>query len=109
MAKIVSRVSRLKSDDFKYKKTSSHATRMCNLCDLGLEENTGHIVMQCPYFFDMRVAMQNEIEASEAGREITKETAEYLYVLLGKQIPNNYHKNIHLKLTCPTVNGAPLY
>ena len=47
MARLVCDTNLLKAYNLRYKGTSI-ANRFCYSCDLGAEENTNHIVMQCP-------------------------------------------------------------
>ena len=45
MARMVCGTSNLKGDSIKPKR-ATYINRVCLLCDLGIEENTVHIVMQ---------------------------------------------------------------
>ena len=49
MARLVCDSSLLKAHHVKSRGTS-HASRMCDKCDLGIEETARHIIMQCPFF-----------------------------------------------------------
>ena len=42
-------------------KGTSIASRICNKCELAIEENTMHIVMKCPFFENDKQAMFNEL------------------------------------------------
>ena len=53
MARIVCRVSKLKSDDPEYKRLP-FGSRSCKLCEGFAEENIVHLTMQCPFFEDVR-------------------------------------------------------
>ena len=48
MVKILSRASRLKSDDFNLHGKSLNE-RMCTNCNLALVEDVRHIILQCPF------------------------------------------------------------
>ena len=39
----------------------THSERICNDCDLGMVENTLHLVMQCPMLEDDRKRMSNKL------------------------------------------------
>ena len=56
MVKLISRASHLKADDPTLRDTS-HLSRMCANCDLGITENLLHLVMQCPFQDDVRASM----------------------------------------------------
>ena len=54
MARMVCGTSKLKCDDPKFK-METLSNRACTLCDFGIEENTTHLVMQCPYHEATRI------------------------------------------------------
>ena len=60
MALMVCNTSLLKGRDYRLK-ISTHSERICNECDLGIVENTFHLVMQCPTHEDDRKPMYNEL------------------------------------------------
>ena len=63
MARWVCDVSLLKSHDLRLKNLPLSA-KFCNRCDLGIEEGTFHLVMQCPYFEDAIKNMFDELHAT---------------------------------------------
>ena len=62
---------------------------MCIECDLGIEENVKHIVMQCPKYENSRRVMLQNIEElpNDIGTTVLAEHGELLYILLGKSNP----------------------
>ena len=85
MAKLVCNASRLKANDYSLK-NSTHGRRMCIVCDLGIEENVNHIIMQCPAnemirneMFDAILVLPNDV-----GRELLADPNQTLLLLLGK-------------------------
>ena len=60
MVKILCGASLLKGHDHSLKR-KPHGSRMCILCDLGIDDNTTHLVMQCPFNNDIRIDMYNEL------------------------------------------------
>ena len=78
VAKLVCRSSRLKVDDCAQKRTT-HASRMCTQCDLGLCEDLNHIVLTCPQYEGDRIEMYRKI--AETGLDIPNE--EMVKVVLG--------------------------
>ena len=61
MAALVCDKSLQKSTDHRFKRKSfSH--KICNRCDLGILENVGHIVMQCPRCIDERKRMLDSMK-----------------------------------------------
>ena len=84
MAKLVCNASKLKSDDFMLEK-ATFGTRMCIECDLGIEENVKHIVMQCPAYENIRREMLDKIAdlQNDIGTMVLAEHGEILYILLG--------------------------
>ena len=85
MARLICRASSLKSDDPLLKGASSHS-RMCTNCDLGVEENVHHMVMQCPYMEDIRYNMYEVIDeyACKFNDRIKGAPTEVFGMLLGK-------------------------
>ena len=61
MARMVCGTSNLKCDNPKLRKETL-SNRVCTLCDFGIEENTAHLVMQCPYHEATRICMYNDID-----------------------------------------------
>ena len=89
MARLVCDCSLLKAHNVKYK-GASFASKMCDKCDLGIEENTRHIIMQCPFFeIDKRV-MFNELEAVENTEiaELLRDHGNVFLYLMGKHPAN---------------------
>ena len=75
------------TDDYTLK-NSTHGRRMCIVCDLGIEENVNHIIMQCPAnemirneMFDAILVLPNDV-----GRELLADSNQTLLLLLGKQM-----------------------
>ena len=64
MANLVCDTSLLKANDYRMKRLPIGA-RFCEMCYLGIEENVWHLVMQCPFYEDSRVAMYQEIDSLE--------------------------------------------
>ena len=60
MARIVCDASLLKTSDVR-RKRACLASRSCDKCDLGIEEDAIHMIMQCPFFEDSRQLMLNEL------------------------------------------------
>ena len=85
MAKLVCNASMLKSDDLTLAK-GTYGARMCIECDLGVEENVKHIVMQCPMYENSRKIMFQRINdlPNDIGVVVLDEPGEVLYILLGK-------------------------
>ena len=89
MARLVCESSLLKAHNVRYKGTS-FANRMCDKCDLGIVENTQHIVMQCPYFEVDKRIMLEEMEGvrnTEISYILSDHCNLFLY-LMGKH-PDN--------------------
>ena len=86
MARLVCDTSLLKATDIRMKK-SSLASRFCEKCDLGIEGNIKHIVMQCPFFEEDRRHMFVEIrdKCNPKVIECTNRPAEIFFFLMGKQ------------------------
>ena len=61
MTKMVCGTSNLKSDNPKLKR-ETYSNRTCMLCDFGIEENTVHIVTQCPFHEGRRRIMYENFE-----------------------------------------------
>ena len=64
----------------------TYGVRMCIECDLGLEEDVKHIVMQCPMYEDSRKILFQTINElpNDIGSLVLDEPGEVLYILLGK-------------------------
>ena len=86
MARLVCDSSLLKAHHVKYKGTS-HASRMCDKCDLGVEETVMHIIMQCPFFEENKKIMFEELNQSEdvAIIELLRDHGGIFLYLMGKQ------------------------
>ena len=61
VASIVCDTSLLKSTGYRLKK-KTFGQKMCDRCDLGINEDARHIIMQCPFYCEERANMFNEIE-----------------------------------------------
>ena len=88
MASMVCGTSNLKCDDPKLRKETL-SNRACTLCDFGIEENTVHLVMQCPYHEATRIFMYNDkdklqVETYGVFNELQGE--EKFLTLMGKNI-----------------------
>ena len=86
MARLVCDTSLLKTTDIRMKKASL-ASRFCEKCDLGSEENIKHIVMECPFFEGYKEQMFDEIRERcipEVG-ELLNRPAEIFLLLMGRQ------------------------
>ena len=59
---------------------------MCINCDLGLDENIFHLVMQCPANYTHRVNMFKEIDSlpNDTGSNAIQDPTQLLLILLGK-------------------------
>ena len=89
MARIVCKASRLKCDDFKYKGTTFFE-KTCPHCNLSETENAEHMIMTCPYNYDLRVQMFETLSTNAASREIWQyiPASDTLCVLLGGSATN---------------------
>ena len=98
MAALVNDASKLKAHDCSLKKASFWA-KACTNCDLGIVEDTKHVIMQCPQNEEVRKEMFQEIK--ELGINAIDNTFEnandYFPVLLGKQ-PENVETEDMIKL-----------
>ena len=85
MARLVCDTNLLKSCNLRYEGTSI-ASRFCYACDLGIEENTNHIVMQCPASENDKQAMFNELNKLDNPEvnDILSKPAEVFLCLMGK-------------------------
>ena len=81
MVKLLCKGSNLKSNDIRLR-GSTIFTHMCSLCDLGIVEDTIHVVMQCPTKAGIRQELCNQI-----GNICPRiEHQEYFHVIMGKFI-----------------------
>ena len=89
MAAIVTDSSLLKSNDVRLKDETFWA-KVCCSCDLGINENSKHVIMQCPFYENTKQVMFNEIEQMqcEEVKPALMNAAEMLPILLGKQPEN---------------------
>ena len=88
MARMVCGTSNLKCDNPKLRKETL-SNRACTLCEFGIEENTIHLVMQCPYHEAIRICMYNDIDKLQVvTRDIFNELQgdEKFLTLMGKNI-----------------------
>ena len=86
MAALVSDSSLLKANNVRLKKETLWA-KTCNRCDLSCIEDAKHIVMQCPFYEDVRIEMYNEIarlECDEINDALSEPQGVYAFVM-GKQ------------------------
>ena len=85
MAKLVCNASKLKADDISLK-NSTHGSRMCIECNLGIEENIKHIIMQCQAYEEIRREMFDSILKlpNDIGIELLSDPSQTLLLLLGK-------------------------
>ena len=85
MARLVCGSSLLKECNPRYKSLPI-ASRFCEKCDLGIEENVRHILMQCPFFENDKQMMFNELGSIEDEEVITllQDPAGIFLCLLGK-------------------------
>ena len=89
MSKVVCKTGLLKGHDYRLKR-KPFGSRMCILCELGIEDNTFHLVMQCPFNATRRNSMYNELNSidEECIREVLSKPQEVLLCLLGRQPEN---------------------
>ena len=88
MARMVCGTSNLKCDDPKLRKETL-SNRACTLCDFGIEENTVHLVMQCPYHEATRICMYNDID------KLQVETCYIQWTSRWGEIPNPHGKEYY--------------
>ena len=81
MVKLLCKGSNLKSDNIRLR-GSTILSRMCSLCDVGIIEDTIHVVMQCPAQADIRQELHRQI--GNICPQI--EHQEYFHVIMGKFI-----------------------
>ena len=89
MARIVCDSSLLKTADVRREKASL-ASRFCDKCELGIEENAMHVVMQCPFFEGNRKVMLDELNSTgivEIDNLLRQPSHTFLYIM-GKQPEN---------------------
>ena len=95
MAAIVADASKLISNDMKLK-SSTFWAKTCNRCDLGIIVSAQHIVMQCPFYENVRYDMYKEFEQLQC-KEIDDallDTQNAFTLLLGKQPSNMSLENM---------------
>ena len=110
MARLVCDSSLLKAYNIKYKGTTI-ATRMCDKCDLGAEETTAHVIMQCPFFEeDKRVMYEElyELENEEVANVLNEQGRTFLY-LMGKQPENVSFETMYKVWTISAKHIAKIY
>ena len=86
MARLVCDSSLLKAHHVNSRGTS-HASRMCDKCDLGIEERARHIIMQCPFFEEDKKALLdelNDVKDTDITELLRDHSGIFLY-LMGKQ------------------------
>ena len=85
MARLVCNTSNLKCDNILLK-NEPFGSRMCINCELGIEENIFHLVMQCPASYTYRVKMFREINdlPNDIGSNAIRDPTQTLLILLGK-------------------------
>ena len=86
MASIVTDSSLFKTNDYRLK-NASFWSKVCETCDLGIQESARHIVMQCPQYEEVRAEMLDEISklACLEIYEVLKNTQDIFPLLLGRQ------------------------
>ena len=84
MAKLVCRISDLKSDDYNLR-GASFLNKSCSNCDDAAYEDVGHMIMSCTNTSDLRKDMIGEIENDIECRDIWRDinASEVLSTLLG--------------------------
>ena len=97
LVKIITRASKLKSDDPSLKGTLM-SMRTCELCTLYNIEDIFHILMQCPHFEECRKRMYNHIYRVDAKLEETfrEHPGEVFPWLLGKEIDGYEHDTMYM-------------
>ena len=60
MASLVCNSSQLKSPIYRLKR-KTFRRKICNKCDLGIVEDIKHLEMQCPYYNDERIELQESL------------------------------------------------
>ena len=70
LVNIVSKVSRLKSDDFNLNK-KSFLHRMCDNCDLVIVWDIRHVILPCPIYNDEVCPIYKELYVIEDGSDTT--------------------------------------
>ena len=86
MSAIVSESSLLKANDVRLK-NKSFWSKVCVRCDLSIIEDAKHVIMQCPFYENLRQDMYEEIEQlnCESITNALRNAQDSLYFLLGKQ------------------------
>ena len=86
LASIVCDTSLLKATDYRIKR-KSYAYKMCDRCDLGINEDARHLILQCPFYDADRMEMFNEIESVSDtwSDKISNRGYDILHILLGMQ------------------------
>ena len=87
MARIVCKVSKLRSDDYRLT-NSPFSTKRCSLCyDLALED-ANHMILQCNFLSEERARLFEDIEniENEAGKFILRNSINILWTILGKPV-----------------------
>ena len=97
MVKILCHCTKLKEDDFRYKRATINE-RMCALCDQAAPEDALHMIMQCPYHAEWRGVLQDEVSLicpNFGAREV-------FYTILGKPLADVDMYNMWQiwKITC---------
>ena len=89
MSKVVCKTSLLKGHDYRLKR-KPFGSCMYILCDLGIIDNTAHLVMQCPFNTTCRNSMYNELNSidDEYVHDILSKPQEVFLCLLGRQPEN---------------------
>ena len=87
MASLVCDTSTLKATGTRLKgKSFSH--KVCTKWQLGITKSIKHIVMQCPFYNDIRVRMYKELSGRGSGNisNLLKDSPNIFFMLLGKHL-----------------------
>ena len=101
MVKLITHASLLKGDDGRLRR-KPFGVRACTMCELHSQEDTNHMIMQCPAHENSRISMYNEINeiyALDVG-ECT------LGILLGRRLPN---KTVEEMLPLWLISSSHIY
>ena len=95
MSAIVTDSSLLKASDVRLK-NKSFWSKVCVRCELGIVEDAKHVVMQCPYYQNIRQEMLDEIEQlqCEGISDALRNAQDSFYILLAKQPANIAMENM---------------
>ena len=85
MARIICDTSLLKANDYRLK-GKTYGAKICTRCDMSILESAHHLIMQCHFYENERIAMYHEINLIEGDwmEDIMANSQEIMYILLGK-------------------------